>query len=147
MPQIRSLKLETQLNYKTNTRLCVLFDYSASQTRTFFTLLSADKAAATDTHLIQSNLCHVQNTLGLALTHTHTHSTRIATQGSLFGQFPGNSVISARPEMNIREGGQLGLRGAEPRQEKMIGMGWWPPAEAVWHRISLIPPQSNAPFL
>lgn len=28
------------------------------------------------------------------------HAAHIATQGSLFGQFPGNSVISARPEMN-----------------------------------------------
>lgn len=32
-----------------------------------------------------------------------THS--IATQGRVFGQFPGNSVIAACPEMNAGEGG------------------------------------------
>lgn len=34
------------------------------------------------------------------------NAIHIATQGSLFGQFPGNSVISARPEMNAGRGGQ-----------------------------------------
>ncbi len=28
------------------------------------------------------------------------HTAHIATQGSLFGQFPGNSVITARPEIS-----------------------------------------------
>lgn len=77
-----------------------------------------------------------------------------ATQDSLFGQFPGNSVISARPEMNEGrvdsgwDGGEfLGGRGWRVGDLSEKSFGWWPPAEAVWQTISLIPLQSKAPFL
>lgn len=81
-------------------------------------------------------------------------TTHSATQDSLFGQFPGNSVISARPEMNEgrvdsgvgrwRIWGAAGVGGGDLSEKSF---GWWPPAEAVWQTISLIPLQSKAPFL
>lgn len=86
------------------------------------------------------------------------HTVPIATQGSLFGQFPGNSVITACPEMNV---GMVDSGWRACGAGLFLGGGGWDlletssgchpptptPAEAVWQRISLIPLRSEAPFL
>lgn len=69
----------------------------------------------------------------------------IATQDSLFGQFPGNSVISVRPEMIVGSGWMVEFflficeEGEGRNFLEKKSFGWWPPAESVWQRISLIP--------
>ena len=120
---------------------CGLLYYSKSQVGTFFPLL---KRWQSRSNRYPSNgvipiLRHAQNTTRSA----HCNA------GQSVWTVPRKFCYQCTARNECGEGGRWvdsGWRVLRGR-ELMWMVGWWPPAEAVWQRISLIPLQSKASFL